>query len=791
MRTVKGPALLLSFAGHRRAQMALLVLLGALLALAPVSLASVRISALAAIEDSVRADLGHRSYALHSATPEVLELLAELPDAAPVKDLVGTLATRDLTAPVLVRWTTDPGLELGVLVEGARPVASGDVLVSSTVARALDLRPGSTVDLTPDGEPAVHGTVTGITIDPADRASTSVVQLVDPAKADPATFTRWLSDTNFYDHQVLQPYLDRRAASYQSIDSLVGSALLAQPQFLSAMKGLPLGAALLVGVLLVSFTVLLMTQLAGDARALQAAGMPSRSAWSRLVLVCVLAVLAGVVVGVALTALWLSVWRRQVSGWLGQEWATTHLDLPLVGVLALLVGIGGVLTLQSLRLAPLLRRALGARSTREGRTWTVASGVVALAAAVTLAWSLVGSARPEAGDGAWLVAPWAAVALAASLPFCLGPVLHAGLPPATRALTSRVSGGLRPVAAVAAVIAVGAGLWSAQTTRSAAEGEALSSPLVPAGSFVISDAPTEAVDTLAQIYADRGGQEILRLGLLDEVQQDLRVSTTGLVGCAERAGGRMDLVPESCWPAVETSAAPVNVVMIGEPGARPLADPGLVHDGQVGLLLFPEGDGRATRFGVTAATADPDLGGNLPGLVLPPDSPVLHSFGVEASRSELVALLDYAQLPPEDQLQVRSAALRLAPGAQTADGTEPTAYDRLRTVANTVAVLGATAATVALLLGGVATAVTHTVARRALVDLGASGRARRRIVARWALVGVAPAFLAVPLVYLVATSGLRAVGDQGWLWPVPALGMLLAGLTAAAFFARVPPVQQD
>lgn len=790
---VKGRTVLVSFARYRRAQLAVLMLLGALLAIAPVSLASVRSSALAAIEDSLRADLGHRGYALHTSTPEVLDILARAPGAAPVKDAVGTVGTSELAAPALVRVTTADDLHLGVVVEGQRPSRPGDVLVTSSIARALDLGPGSTAELSIDGAPAAAARVTGVTRDPADQASATVIHLADPAATDATGFTRWLSDTDFYDHEELQPYLDRRSASYQSLDSLVASALLAQPQYLSAMRGLPLGAALLVGVLLVSFTTLLMTQLRPDATALQAAGMTARAAYGRIVLVASLAVIAGVLAGLALTATVLFLARRRISSWFGQDWVGVEIDLALASRLLLVVCLGGALTLVAVRLAPVLRQALTRRSARaRPRTWATAATVVAVAAGVALTWSLVAATRPGSGDAAWLVAPWAAVVLAAALPFALGPLLVTDLRPATRALANRVSGGLRPAAAVAAVIAVGAGLWSAQTTRSAADGEALSSPLVPAGSFVISDAPVEANDTLAQIYDERGGEQLLRFALLDEREQDLRVTSTALVSCAQDVpGGNLAEVPESCWPAADKTAAPVNVVMIGEPGSTPRADPGLVRDGQVGLMLFTGDDGSVARFATTDAAADPTLGGNLPGLVLPPESPVLQDFGAQPSGTELVALLDYTALQPEDQLYVRSAALRLAPGAQTADGTEPTAYDRLRTVANTVAVMGAGAATVVLLLGGVATAITHSVSRRTLVDLSTTARARRRVVLRWALVGVAPALLAVPLVFLVATSGLRAVGDQGWLWPVPAVGMLVAGIAAAAVFARVPPTRQE
>ncbi|MEH0973605.1 hypothetical protein V6U77_20995 [Micromonospora sp. CPCC 205546] len=782
---VGGTALTVAFVRHRMAQVAVLTLLGFMLGGTVIGLAVARSSAEQAIQDSVRADIGGNRYALQTGDSAASKAIATVPDAMPVQDQTGDVLAGDLSAPVLVRAYTKPSLQLGIVIRGTRPRDAGELLLSESTAQALGIAIGDTVRVrTGDGQRP--GRVVGLSVDPANRTTSTLVQLV----AESAQFrpTIWLSDTDFYTVAALRPVLDQRTATYQSVDTVLEASAQNRPQFLSAMRFVPAGCGLLMGILLVAAGVVLSRRWRLDADALIAAGMPPALAWRRMLSVVCATVLAGEVLGgcAASTVLLLS--RDPVSAWVGQQWV--GIAIPWQEPVALL----GLTILFALSAVPLTRLAARWAERRiprpsQGR-WATLAGALAvglgLAALVLLTRLSLG---PHGSHAAALV-PLAAAVVAFALPSVVAPILCWGLPTATRTLMRHLLAGLRPVAATGAVVMVLSGYWSAQNTYDANVGEALSSPLEPAGSFVVSEMPDNSIEALAAFYRSHGGRQVVRYAIPDESKAQLRVTAPKVLTCMSSQRTLNPTEVTDCFP--RESAAPLNRVMLGEPGSAPRADPHLLDNGKVGLLLFASGDGTATSLADTRAEADSQLGGNLPGLVVAPDSAVAKKFGLTANGTSEVLLPDFARLSPRDQFLVRAAAIRLAPSAQLASGTDPTAYDRLRSVANTASFLGATTAALILLLGGVALVVAHTLTRRTLVDIGAVPGRRWGIVARWTAVPLTTAALAIPLAIFTASGGgQRTEASYGSLWFLPGLLGAAASLIVGAAFLRPPPTADE
>ena len=129
----------------------------------------------------------------------------------------------------------------------------------------------------------------------------------------------------------------------------------------------------------------------------------------------------------------------------------------------------------------------------------------------------------------------------------------------------------------------------------------------------------------------------------------------------------------------------------------------------------------------------------------------------------------------------------MAPSAQTSDGTDPTAYDRLRSTGDLAAILGAAAAAVVLSLGlgGVVTARAAT--RRTLVDLGGTALLRLSLLGRWLLLPALCAILTAAVTVITATYGLQSpVGALGVSWLFPSVALLTVSGLAVPAFLSVP-----
>jgi hypothetical protein len=370
-------------------------------------------------------------------------------------------------------------------------------------------------------------------------------------------------------------------------------------------------------------------------------------------------------------------------------------------------------------------------------------------------------------------------------PFAVAPLLRVGLGPALRGICRDVTGGLAVIVAAAAVVALFSGVWAAQRHGDASAGELASSPMQPAGSFLVDRVPDVAMPALRRTYEGAGGRTLAAWQIPEEVGTNLRVTSPTLVRCLKESGSeRLDSLEERCWPQV--SSAPVNTVMLGPADVRDTVDPQLLEDGQVGLLLF-KGEGAVSRSSFAPAVPDATLGGLAPGLVVAADGPIAREYGLRPSGMTAVALLDFSRLDARTRLTVRAEVARLAAGAQTSDGTDPTAYDRLRSTADLAALLGAAAAAVLLALGLGVTVTARAGTRRILVDLGGTPRLRLLLLGRWLLLPAVCALATAAVTMLTATYGLqRPVGALGASWLLPSIALLLVTLLATPAFLKVP-----
>jgi hypothetical protein len=779
---VAGAHLVVAYARHRGAQVVVFALLGFLVAAAVVGPTAVRASAAAAAAESLRAELGQRTFALQTSDPEVINHLGRLPEVGPVQDDLGEVATGEASAPVAVRTTTDAHLRLGVLTRGEHPDEPGELLISEPVAEALGAAIGDTVSVrADDGE--TPGLVVGYVRDPAHVADSTIIRLVhDSPSFSP---TRWLSNADFYAYPELRPALDRRAATYQPVEWLLFGAEANSPQLLGALAYVPAGAGILCGFLVLSLVAALARTWTSDAGTLVAAGSAPHSAWRHILWTSFGSVLIGAIAGCCAVLAGIRLASTEVSAWLGQSWDHVIVPWSAVAVVVGAVMLAGAVSVPVARYLPRLwsRRT---RPTGSRRRWLVpATGLVAVAGAIVWLIALRASFA-VVDDPTARLAPIGAAVVVLSAPVLFGALLGLAFPGATRSVFSGFARSMWVTAAIAATVILAAGIWSAQTTRDANMGESLSPLPVPAGSFVISSMPDSAIPALRGLYGDLGGHEVDAFEIPDSTEGSLRVSSSDTLRCVVDSGvPTITEIPEECYDS--PVVAPINTVLLGPPGAAPQAEDGLVADGAVGLIWFSRDTGAIARTATTDAQSGAGLGGNLPGLVVPADGSVAQEFDLEPSGMSEVVLADFHRLAPEDQYALRAGILRLAPGAEVADGTNRTEYDRMRAQADVVSAAGAAGAALVVLLGGGLVVLAQRLTRRTLIDVGFSPARRALLALCWSLVPVLSAVLALALAFLTVSAGGRAVDVSfGELWYLPGIAGIVASAVLCFAFHRVP-----
>lgn len=776
--------LFFGYVRHARSTALVVVMLGAVFGGTVAGLTMVRDSAEGALRDAIAADVGGAPFALQTGNPAAARSLRRVAGVRTLQDTEGTISSGDLSADASLRLVRDPAVPLGVIVEGRRPRAAGEMVLAQALAVNLDVHIGDRVSVdAQDAAGPIDGFVVGLSVNPASTtATTAVVALPDKYEYTP---TMWLSSRDFYDVATLQPFLDRRTATYRSLESLQESAAQNSPQFIGSMRYLPLGAGLLLGVAVIAILGAMSRELRGHAESLQAAGMTQRRSWREIVAILLLLGLIGLASGISAIRLLITAGKVPISGWFDQRWVNVPFPLAQSLLCVLAVTMIAAATYQLVHHAEPVRVRLARWGTR--RRVERRHAAIGLMIAGGLWIATISATVSGASDQFFAFARLAALAMLAFIPFTLVRLFGKGLPVATRAFFDHIARSLVPVVAAAAVVVGASGTSAARVTYEANSGERAATPMLPSGAFAISDIPDEAVPALKALYEAEGGKRILRFQIPDETADNLRATSLELVTCmqAKRIANPNGL-PDSCFPA--KAAAPINTVMLGPAGSEPTADPNLLAQSEtLGLLLFPKNQATVSRLASTDAAADSRLGGNLPGLVVPADGTVAKEFDLRPGGSSEVVLLDFAELTPRQQFTVRGVVNRLATGAQTSDGTDPTAYDRLRSVANLYGLLGAAAAALLLVLGAGALASIHTTARRALVDLGASRDMRRGLWLRWSgLCGSSVLLAGLIAITTASLAGQSTASRFGLYWALPAALGVLASFVGTMALTRIP-----
>ncbi|GAB3086341.1 hypothetical protein GCM10027215_33630 [Nocardioides zeae] len=756
-----------------------------MLTFAAVGVLAVRDSSARAATDAALADQGHRGFALQPSSDEAAELLAADERIAGVAEQHAQVRHEAAEVGVDLRATTDASLHLGVLAEGRFPSDASGLTLSTYAAELLDAEIGDDVRVVDPVEPTAFEdlVVTGLTLDPSDREDLTATR-VDPDLA-PAEVAAWLTDADPYGALGLGARVDAGEIGYRSTASVAEEAAASTPVAVADTAFAEPGLALLVLVVLGGIVVAAVPSTRADREGLRAAGWSTGRVWRLYRGVLVGIVLAGVAAGTAVVSLLLLVARERVSAVLGEQWQGISVPWTWVVLLSGLCSIA----IWCGRLAGSAARSLSSlvgSSTPTPQRVTGFSILLLLGGAAVLA--VAGAAsRSDPPGQLTLLAPLGAALVAASLPGIVVPLVLARVPPATRSLSQRVTGGLHVVTAAVCVVCVLVGSRTAQTTHDTVVFETTSSAPQPAGSLVVSPVPQAAADELATAYAAAGGSTVERFRLVEESPTAMvRVTGTALPACMEEAGTTdPDAVDPLCFP--QDTYAPVNTVAIGAADLeRPVADPGLLDDAsEVGLLHFS--GAAATPVGSVEADADAGLGGNLPGLVLPPGYPLLGELGLRPAGADMVVLVDHGTLPPETRAELRATVSRLAPTAQVVDASGSSDYERSRGVAAATSLVAGALALGLVLLVGLSVATSNGLARSQLVALGASGRRRWGLAALWVAGTGVCLLLTLPLAFLAAwLTSIDIDASYGAAWALTAALTALALPAVVVALVRVP-----
>lgn len=770
--------------GYRRKQFVVLIAAGAALSCAVVGVLGVHDSARGAIRDSVRADQAGRSFAVQGGEQVARDVLSSLSALEPVADTRGDIVAPDLQVSGPIRTVRNGELPLGALIAGRRPANSSEISVTRATAASLDTGLGSTVRTRTDAGITSAVTVVGITVDPADVNALGAV-VVDP-DLDPGAVTVWLSDTAPYSIPSLQSTLDQRLATYQSVEILLASSEGRLPNELQDLRYAGWGLAALLLLFLATALTTMVPVARKDAVALQAAGMPGGEVWAMFTRLTVAAVVIGQVIGASLILVAMVLGRVSLSQQVGQYWLGVQIPWAWVVGLPVLIVALGVTSSRLVGLLPIAARLAHGQD----RTWTRpsrAASTTVLAGCVLLVVSAFSKIQEPPGQLTRL-APVGAALLALGLPGLLLPITLLRMPPASRIIAARLAGGLhRPLILVGLIVTVAA-VHAAQVSQDTTAFEQSSQAPQPAGSLLINEMPDSAALALFDEYAERGGRIAWRFSIPIESQTQLRVTGPELVACVRQSGvGSLNGLPESCFP--QSTASPVNTVGLSTTGSTASsADPGLVQDGTVGVLQFVAGSGQVNSVEETSAVPDTALGGNLPGLVVSPDSDIADRFDLRSGGTNVVALVDFTRLSVRDRAAIRASVARLAPGSATVDASGDTVYQRQRAVAGGQALAASALAFLLLVVGAVAVLITNRRTVRVLLDIGATRSVRRRFAVRWALFPLVCCMSLLPVIVVTATiSSIGSANDIGYLWAAPSLTTLAVCLLLVVPLLRSPP----
>ena len=301
------------------------------------------------------------------------------------------------------------------------------------------------------------------------------------------------------------------------------------------------------------------------------------------------------------------------------------------------------------------------------------------------------------------------------------------------------------------------------------------------------------VSDLHDRYVALGGTSTRALGSLVETRQVLRVVHPDVLGCAG-AGDRVEAIDRpGCSPpqARSLSDAGVDPAL---PSEEIRADPTVIDDGEVGLLVIEPQTSVIIGTQRVKAKPDAELGGFAPGMAFGPHSPLLRNLGFERSGLATVVLRGFDRLDPGARATLHNTILQEAPGASYLDddmSSELVARDRL--IADVLGVAGGL--TVMLIFGaGVGTLLLgKRRLRRTLAEIGPLISLRIDLIARVLGVPVLGALVVTALIPAMATTVIGGDGglSLGVAWVLPFAAVIVTSVVLGVLFLRVPAVGRD
>ena len=701
---------------HRARRTLSLLFLAVVLAGLGATFATVAESGERAILDSVSHSNGGRAYSIQVINGEDAgSRLRAAPGNEPVLERSSTVSTSRAAAPVRLRDYTTPQLEFGPLQAGRMPQRAGEAAITPDVATALQVEPGSTV-LVPDS-PRGLVRIVGIYYDPADRRAVGMLRMV----SDLSSASYWLTNSDPYSNPRLRDLFDRRSLTFRTTARLASDEVELNSGPLSRLAIAPTIMALFMGGVLIVAQVADRQTWTRDINALTASGMKAASA-VRLCFVAwfapvVLGAAFGLVIGPAMT----TAFQDPISGSLGQEWESIAIPVPILLPTFVAIAAATVVMLAAQRLTSTALR-LPRFATR---------GVVAVCTALFAAGVCI------LGASSLQILPASSASLgglltAAGTPGVLIWLASRGLGPTVKLVYNHLAAPALLLILGLSVLVWSTVYYSARTAHAVNVSSSLSAEPQPLGSLLALEVPDETAIIIVDQYRKSGGKDVQMFQMVDEARRQVRVAAPKTLLCMEETQAQNpNQLPGRCY--AQDASSPVNTAFLGARGAGNFADPNLVEDGSVGVLSLPtDARGRSDRQFLTKAAPRRGLGGNMPGLVIDPTTATAKKLGIRPSGSALVAMIDFSDLPPERQAQMRATVTRLAPSAQVAESTT-TRSDERRSLARVVGVGGGVLSAILLVVIGWALLNADTVDRGNVSELFPTRRRWGSFTLRWGL----------------------------------------------------------
>lgn len=673
---------------------------------------------------------------------------------------------------------SDMPLPLYPLISGRWTTGTSEVVVSEAVAAELNLVLGDSVDvLTGAARRLTSRTVVGISATPTDSSAMRISFQTD--SADDSHANTWLLDNPPHTQASLHESFTSGVIAMRTTETLAtDEAEQAQLTTFPGIRALWWGVSI-TGLGMATFLVAGLSGIANDTRSsLHAAGMRPAAANRLLMAAYLSVVLLSAAAGSVGAAVAMATMRREVAHLFGQNWVHIAAPWPTIALYAASIVVcvmaAGWLFRDRHYAGPALATNISPAAMFALLIFGVGSGIAILILANVQAIS-------------YKVAPIGALLSTVLMgPLFLFLVSRSG-GDAYRKYLTRLAVPFVLLASLAGGLACASAAYSAYQARVLSAAAAMSSPMQPHGSLVALRIPDR---TASKIASDHPPTEIFSVPREDATL--LRVTTPTVADCL-RSGMMIEEAVGSTDCVTTAAATIVAPIATSDTITKPQADPELIIDGSVELLSFSVEPGgelvEPTLVGSVDVEPASELGGALPGLVLPHDDPLVAELGIEDSGSNVLLLRDFHNLRAAERGVLRGSIVQSAPSALLNDLSSSYALDRMG-----VRILAAASALLvsAIFLFGGRALVSGLARHRIVVDeLGATVRVRRTLMAQW-FVGPCVTMLSAGAAgYLAANA--RWVPTQGdadafWL-AAPLAGLASVLLLGFVFWKR--PIRQD